>query len=84
MAERDFEGAVEKFRDALDGLPDAPVTEERRQEYTEYFAATSVERARQLAEEGRYTEAIEMAADVLEPRSGSRECGRSETASGSQ
>jgi len=67
MADRDFEGAVSEFRKALDLLPDAPVVQDRRNEYTAYFADASVLLARQRAEEGRYTEAIQLVTAVLEP-----------------
>lgn len=67
MADRDYEGAVSEFRKALDLLPDAPVVQDRRREYTAYFADASVALARQRAEEGRYTEAIQLVTAVLEP-----------------
>lgn len=67
FADKDYEGAVSEFRKALDLLPDAPVVEARRLEYTSLFADASVALARQRAEEGRYTEALQLITAVLEP-----------------
>lgn len=67
FADKDYAGAVSEFKKALDLLPDAPVVEARRVEYTSLFADASVALARQRAEEGRYTEALQLITAVLEP-----------------
>lgn len=67
MADKDFDAAVTEFRKALDLLPDAPVVQERRNEYTRQFADASVALARQRAEEGRYDESIKLVTAVLDP-----------------
>jgi general secretion pathway protein D len=67
MADKDYQGAVSELKKALDLLPDAPVVESRREEYTRQFADASVLLARQRAEEGRYTEAIQITEAVLQP-----------------
>lgn len=67
MADKDYQGAVDEFKKALDLLPDAPVVAKRRTEYTSLFADASVLLARQRAEEGQYTTAIELIERVLEP-----------------
>lgn len=67
FADKDYEGAVSEFKKALDLLPDAPVVESRRVEYTSLFADASVSLARQRAEGGRYTEALDLIKKVLEP-----------------
>lgn len=67
FADKDYAGAVSEFKKALDLLPDAPVVESRRVEYTSLFADASVALARQRAEEGRYTEALQLITAVLEP-----------------
>ena len=67
MADGDYDGAIEQYRAALDLLPDAPMTEQRRRAYVKQFARASVLLARQRADEGRYNEAISYVEDVLEP-----------------
>ncbi|MFT5469035.1 MAG: general secretion pathway protein D [Verrucomicrobiales bacterium] len=67
MADRDYAGAVDEFKRSLDLLPDAPVVADRKNEYTKLFADSSVLLARQRAEEGRYSEAIDLVQAVLSP-----------------
>lgn len=67
LGDRDYEGAVDQFRTALKTLPAAPVTEDRRKEMTEHFSDAGVKLARQRAEEGRFTEALGIVTDILEP-----------------
>ena len=67
LADKDYAGAVSELKKALDLLPDAPVVESRRVEYTQQFADASVLLARQRAEEGQYAEAIQIIEAVLDP-----------------
>ena len=67
MADKDYDAAVTELRKALDLLPDAPVVQDRRDEYISQFAEASVALARQRAEEGRYDESIKLVTEVLEP-----------------
>jgi len=67
LADKDYAGAVSELKKSLDLLPDAPVVESRRVEYTQQFADASVLLARQRAEEGQYTEAIQIIEAVLDP-----------------
>lgn len=67
MADGDYDGAIEQYRAALDLLPDAPMTEQRRRAYVKQFARASVLLARQRADEGRYNEAIQLVEEVLQP-----------------
>lgn len=67
LAEKDYEGAVSEYRKSLDLLPDAPVVKTRVDQYSKEFADSSIALARQRAEEGRYDEAIKLAAAVLDP-----------------
>jgi general secretion pathway protein D len=67
LADKDYAGAVSELKKSLDLLPDAPVVESRRLEYTQQFADASVLLARQRAEEGQYAEAIQIIEAVLDP-----------------
>ncbi len=67
MADGDYDGAIGQYRAALDLLPDAPMTEQRRRAYVKQFARASVLLARQRADEGRYNEAIQLVEEVLQP-----------------
>jgi general secretion pathway protein D len=67
LADKDYAGAVSELKKALDLLPEAPVVESRRLEYTQQFADGSVLLARQRAEEGQYTEAMQIIEAVLDP-----------------
>ncbi|MBU6303056.1 MAG: type II and III secretion system protein [Verrucomicrobia bacterium] len=67
LADKDYAGAVSELKKALDLLPEAPVVESRRVEYTQQFADGSVLLARQRAEEGQYTEAMQIIEAVLDP-----------------
>ncbi len=67
MADGDYQGAIDQFHAALDLLPEAPMTEERRRAYISQFSRASVTLARQRADEGRYPEAIYLVEEVLQP-----------------
>jgi general secretion pathway protein D len=67
MADGDYQGAIDQYRNALDLLPDAPMTEQRRRAYIRQFSRASVLLATQRAEEGRYPEALALVEDVLQP-----------------
>ncbi|HRQ87909.1 MAG TPA: type II and III secretion system protein [Bacteroidia bacterium] len=67
MADGDYQGAIDQYHQALDLLPDAPMTEPRRRAYIKQFSRASVLLATQRAEEGRYPEAIALVEDVLQP-----------------
>lgn len=67
LSDGDYEGAIKEFRAALDLLPDAPMTEDRREAYTKRFADASVRLAEQRAEQARYDDAITLLEAVLAP-----------------
>ncbi len=67
MADGDYEGAVEQYRNALDLLPDAPMTEQRRRAYIKQYSRAATTLARQYADGGRYNEAMGLIEDVLRP-----------------
>lgn len=67
MADGDYQGAIDQYRAALDLLPEAPMTEPRRNAYIKQFSRASVLLARQRAEEGRYPESIALVEEVLQP-----------------
>lgn len=67
MADGDYQGAIDEYRNALSLLPDAPMTEARRRAYVKQFSRASVLLATERAEEGRYPEAIALVEDVLQP-----------------
>jgi len=67
MADGDYQGAIDQYRNALELLPDAPTTETRRRAYIKQFARASVLLGTKRAEEGRYPEAIALVEEVLEP-----------------
>jgi Ca-activated chloride channel family protein len=68
MADGDYQGAIDRYRTALDLLPDAPIVEPRRRAYAKQFSRASVLLATQRAEEGRYPESIALVEDVLRPQ----------------
>lgn len=67
MADGDYQGAIDQYRASMDLLPDAPVTNPRRQAYTKQFSRAGVLEARGRAEEGRYPEAIAQIEEILQP-----------------
>ncbi len=67
LADGDYEGAITEFRAAIDLLPDAPITRDRRDAYVKQYANASVKLARQRAEEAEYEEARTLLENVLAP-----------------
>lgn len=66
-AKADYQAAVNKYREALDRLPDAPSLEDRRVEYTAHLADASVALAQEHRRVGKYTEARALLDGVLDP-----------------
>jgi len=67
MADGDYQGAIDQYYQALDLLPEAPMTEARRRAYVRQFSRASVLLARERAAEGRYPEALALVEEVLQP-----------------
>ncbi len=67
MADKDYAGAMDKFRKAIDLLPQAPMVNKQRAAAMESYAAACVSQARLLAGEGRYDEATVLLNTVLTP-----------------
>ena len=65
MSDGDYEQAMASFRDALALLPDAAMTQDRRQAYIKQYSAAAIALARQRAEDGRYDDAIALLDSVL-------------------
>src|SRR6218665_3657124 len=66
-AKADYETAVNKYRQALDRLPDAPSLADRRSEYTLHLSDASVALAQQYRKVGKYSEARALLDGVLAP-----------------
>ena len=66
-AKADYQTAVNKYREALDRLPDAPTLEDRRVTYTEHLSDASVALAQEHRRVGKYTEARALLDGVLAP-----------------
>ena len=67
MAEGDYQGTIDHYRNALSLLPEAPITEPRRRAYSKQFSRASMLLARQRADEGRYPESLALVEEVLQP-----------------
>lgn len=67
LADGDYEGAITEFRAAIDLLPDAPITRDRRDAYVKQYANASVKLAQQRADEAEYEEARTLLENVLAP-----------------
>ena len=67
LADNDLEGAIDQYRAALDLLPDAPVTKQRRSAYAKQFAKAATKLARQYADAARYNEAMGLIEEILRP-----------------
>ena len=67
LADGDYEGAITEFRAAIDLLPDAPITRDRRDAYVKQYANASVKLAKQRADEAEYEEARTLLENVLAP-----------------
>lgn len=63
----DYQQAVEKFRTALNRLPDAPVLADRREALVQNLSDGSVALAMKYRKEGKYEEARQLLNDVLKP-----------------
>jgi len=66
-AKADYQVAVNKYRESLDRLPDAPSLEDRRVEYTAHLVDASVALAQEHRRVGKYTEARALLDGVLAP-----------------
>ena len=64
-AKGDYQLAVDKYRQALDRLPDAPMVADRRQSYIEHLSDASVALSMQHRKVGKYTEARVLLEGVL-------------------
>jgi len=64
-AESDYEAAIGEYRRALDLYPKAPIAASRRELATQRFADSSVDLARQRAENGEYDNARGLLQNVL-------------------
>jgi general secretion pathway protein D len=64
-AKGDYQQAVDKYRQALDRLPDAPMVADRRQSYIEHLSDASVALSMQHRKVGKYTEARALLEGVL-------------------
>jgi len=67
FAKGDYQEAVDKYRQALDRIPDAPLLAERRRSYTLHLTDASVALAQQHRKVGKYREARELLEVVLDP-----------------
>ena len=59
-AKGDYGQAVDKYKEALQQLPESPATEDRRRSYTEHLNDASVARAQELRKIGKYDEARDL------------------------
>jgi general secretion pathway protein D len=64
-AKGDYQQAVDKYRQALDRLPDAPMVADRRQSYIAHLSDASVALAMQHRKVGKYPEARTLLEGVL-------------------
>ena len=64
-AKGDYQQAVDKYRQALDRLPDAAMVSDRRQSYIEHLSDASVALAMQHRKVGKYSEARTLLEGVL-------------------
>lgn len=64
-AKQDYQLAVEKYRQALNTLPDAPSLADRRVSYTEHLSDASVALAQEYRKVGKYEEARVLLDGVL-------------------
>jgi len=64
-AKGDYQQAVDKYSQALQKVPDAPMFADRRQSYTEHLADASVALSMQHRKVGKYTEARTLLDNVI-------------------
>jgi general secretion pathway protein D len=67
-AKGDYQTAVDKYRQALERLPDAPMLQDRRDSYTKHLVDASVALAQQFRKVGKYPEARTLLDNVLDPK----------------
>jgi general secretion pathway protein D len=65
FARGDYQQAVDKYRQALDRLPDAPMVSDRRQSYIAHLSDASVALAMQHRKVGKYPEARTLLEGVI-------------------
>ncbi len=65
FARGDYQKAVDKYRQALDRLPDAPMVSDRRQSYIAHLSDASIALAMQNRKIGKYSEARTLLEGVL-------------------
>jgi general secretion pathway protein D len=66
-AKGDYQQAVDKYRQAIARLPDAPMVADRRRSYLDHLSDGSVALAQQYRKVGKYTEARALLEEVLSP-----------------
>jgi len=66
-AKGDYQQAVDKYRQALGRLPDAPMVADRRRAYLDNLGDASVALAQHFRKVGKYTEARALLEEVLSP-----------------
>ena len=64
-AKGDYQQAVDKYKQALDRLPAAPMVSDRRQSYTAHYSDASIALAMQHRKVGKYSEARTLLEGVL-------------------
>lgn len=67
MIRQDYEQAMKEYRNAVDSLPDAPATQERRAVALQKFFDATMKLANQRIVEGRYVDAEATAKVILRP-----------------
>lgn len=67
-AKVDYQTSVDKFKQALDTLPQAPTLDDRRASYTQHLADASVALAQHFRKVGKYDEARALLDGVLSPK----------------
>jgi general secretion pathway protein D len=65
-SEKDFQAAIDEYRDAIKALPESPMNKERRQLAMARYVDAAAEFAREHADNGRYKDARKWISDVLE------------------
>ena len=66
FANEDFDQAVDKFRQALDRLPDAPMVADRRNAYLGQLTDASIALAQKNRRMGKYPEARQLLDDIID------------------
>jgi autotransporter-associated beta strand protein len=63
----DYQQASEKYKKALEAVPDAPMLADRRESYTDHLSDANVALAQQYRKVGKYEEARALLGEVLKP-----------------